>query len=59
MTAAAELPMQRNEQGWFEVVTDALEPGESYTYRLPDGLEVRALGKSQQGRQGSAKAIHR
>jgi maltooligosyltrehalose trehalohydrolase len=35
-----DLPMRREAGGWFEVETGALEPGDAYAYRLPDGRKV-------------------
>jgi len=36
----AVLPMQRQEGGWFELVTDAARAGTRYRFRLEDGFEV-------------------
>lgn len=34
------LPMARHDDGWFEIVTDGVAPGEPYAFRLPDGMTV-------------------
>ena len=36
----ALLPMARQEDGWFELVTDRVKPGDAYAFRLPDGTTV-------------------
>ena len=35
-----QFPMARREDGWFELVTDRVKPGDSYAFRLPDGMTV-------------------
>jgi malto-oligosyltrehalose trehalohydrolase len=32
--------MARAEDGWFELATDLVKPGDSYLFQLPDGLRV-------------------
>lgn len=34
------LPMQAQELGWHQVVTDRARPGSNYRYRLPNDLRV-------------------
>ncbi|SMF57422.1 maltooligosyl trehalose hydrolase [Tistlia consotensis] len=33
-------PMRRSDDGWFELATDAVAPGDGYGFRLQDGLVV-------------------
>lgn len=38
--AAASLPMARDADGWHQLVLPQAQAGDSYCYRLPDGLRV-------------------
>ena len=35
-----DLPMHEAGEGWFEIETDAMRPGEGYSFVLPDGMAV-------------------
>ena len=35
-----DLPMREAGEGWFEIETDAVRPGEGYAFVLPDGMAV-------------------
>jgi maltooligosyltrehalose trehalohydrolase len=35
-----QLPLERREQGWFEILTDATGPGDQYSFRINGGQEV-------------------
>ena len=35
-----EMPMRRQADGWFELTTDAVRPGDRYAFQLPDGQRV-------------------
>ena len=46
-TAAGDLPMRRQDDGWFELTTDSVKAGDTYAFRLPDGrpaYRVRICG---------------
>src|SRR6267154_461630 len=34
------LPLERHDDGWFELVTDAAKPGSQYGFRIDDAQEV-------------------
>ena len=38
--AGRGLPMSPVEDGWFELETDRIRPGDGYSFRLPDGRTV-------------------
>lgn len=40
VTGFADLPMTRQEDGWHHVAISGLKPGDSYSFRLPDGRTV-------------------
>ena len=43
-------PLQRCDQGWFELVTDAAKPGTFYRFQIDDGQEVPDLASRFQPR---------
>ncbi len=48
--AGTDRPMTRGDDGWFELVTEAVAAGEGYGFRLDDGLVVPdPAARAQQG----------
>ncbi len=37
---SSRIPLERCDQGWFELVTDAAKPGREYCFRIDDAQEV-------------------
>ena len=37
---SVEIPLERRDQGWFELVTDAAKPGTQYRFRIDGEQEV-------------------
>jgi maltooligosyltrehalose trehalohydrolase len=47
---STHIPLDRREDGWFELVTDAAKPGTQYRFRINDALKVPDLASRFQPR---------
>jgi malto-oligosyltrehalose trehalohydrolase len=57
--ATSPLAMQRQDEGWFELITDAAQSGARYSFQLPDGQRVADPASRRQaaGVHGPSVAI--